>query len=106
MRLTNNPSGPSTNLFTNPKKRTGNGIRTANGIADALKRSSGYQIPPRPLRHLITVESEILPKIAAPTKRVRTVKDSNIALKQVQHEPILPTPDGTKQAPIKASLGM
>jgi hypothetical protein len=69
MRLINKPGGPSTNLFTKPNARTGNGTRTPNGTMDALKRSSGYQTPPLFLRHLITVRSEILPIIGAPTER-------------------------------------
>ena len=67
MRHMNNPSGPSTNLFTKENARRDNGTMTPNGSKDALKRSSGYQTPHRFLRHLITVQSEILPTIAAPT---------------------------------------
>jgi hypothetical protein len=104
MRLKNKPNGPSINLFTKPKTRRDKGIITANGSRDALKRSSGYQTPPRFLRHLITVESEILPTIAAPTRKklcqnMRLVRNGF-------HERIFPIPVGMKQAPTKASLGM
>jgi hypothetical protein len=67
IRLINKPSSPSTNRFTKAKTKTDKGIMTPNGINDALKRSSGYQTPPRFLRHVITVQSETLPAIAAPT---------------------------------------
>ena len=39
----------------------------AKGIKAALNLSSGYHIPLRMLRHLITVLSEIRPTMVAPT---------------------------------------
>lgn len=75
MRLMNKPGGPLTNVFTKPKTRTDNGIRTANGTMDVLKRSSGYQAPPRFLRHLITVRSDSLPIINAPTTKKKRKKE-------------------------------
>ena len=71
----NKPGGPLTNVFTKPKTRTDNGIRTANGTMDVLKRSSGYQAPPRFLRHLITVRSDSLPIINAPTTKKKRKKE-------------------------------
>ena len=69
-RLNTNPNFPSTNLFTNPKARTDRGTVIANGVKEALSLSSGNHIPPRFLRHLITVWSEIRPTMTAPTERV------------------------------------
>ena len=42
----------------------------AKGIKAALNLSSGYHIPLRFLRHLITVWSEIRPTMVAPTASV------------------------------------
>ena len=70
-RLNTNPSLPSTNLFTNPKQRTDRGTMLAKGIKAALNLSSGYHTPPRFLRHLITVRSEIRPIMVAPTVEIR-----------------------------------
>ena len=73
-RLNPNPIFPSTNLFTNPKQRTDIGTRIVKGITAALILSSGYHIPLRCRRHLMTIWSETRPTIADPTVKNRRRK--------------------------------
>ena len=85
----------------------------AKGIKAALNLSSGYHNPLRFLRHLITVWSEIRPTTVAPTvKKKKKELSINPSVHLIWHEnrldyePMLPIPEGNRQAPINASFFM
>ena len=78
----------------------------AKGIKAALNLSSGYHIPLRILRHLITVWSEMWPTMEAPTVKKGYVSKASWSENGVDYEPMLPTPKGRRQAPISASFVM
>ena len=66
-KLNDKPSDPSTKELIKPKAMIGRGTMRANGIKEARKRSSGYQVPFRLCPHHITVRSEMKPAMGAPT---------------------------------------
>ena len=80
----------------------------AKGIKAALNLSSGYHNPLRFLRHLITVWSEIRPTMVAPTVRKESClgNHGSVRMEYMVYEPMLPTPEGRRQAPINASFFM
>lgn len=61
------PKVPSTYAFVTPNKAVDSGIKQTAPNTVALRRSSGTHIPPRFLRHFLTIRSETRPASGAPT---------------------------------------
>jgi hypothetical protein len=64
------PKVPSTYAFATPNKAVDSGIKQTAPNTVALRRSSGTHIPPRFLRHFLTIRSETCPASGAPTFHV------------------------------------
>lgn len=80
---------------------------TPKGIRDALRRSSGYQIPFRFWRQEMTVRSDMRPTKPAPTEEVANGEVvCCLKVLEIYYLPMVPIPEGRKHAPIQASLGM